>query len=75
MVTNCVKVVCPKCNDVNNYIITNMQLIDNDLHVSYYCETCGAEYTDIFSLVYIGGHMLTVSYDRDNIATAQQIIK
>ena len=71
MVTNNPAVVCPKCRKVNCYEIKNLALVDTDLHVSYFCETCSAEYTDIFALVYLGGHMLTISYDRDNITAAQ----
>lgn len=71
MVTNNPAVVCPKCRQVNCYEITALKLVDTDLHVSYCCETCGTEYTDVYALVYLGGHMLNTSYDRDNITAAQ----
>ena len=70
MVANNFAVVCPKCRSANCYQIENMQLVDTDLHVSYICEACDTEYTDIFTLVYLGGHTLTAKYDRDNIAIA-----
>ena len=74
MVTNNIMNVCPKCSDINHYIITKMELVDTDLHVSYLCENCGAEYTDVYALVYLGGHMLAVSYDRDNVITANATV-
>lgn len=73
MVTNTTKVICPKCRGINCYEIKNLQLIDTNLLVSYLCETCETEYTDEYTLVYLGGHMLASRYDRDNIAiTADQ---
>ena len=71
MVTNKTVVVCPKCRQANCYSVMKLQLVDTDLHVSYFCETCGAEYTDIFYLVYLGGHMPNASYDRDNLTTQE----
>jgi DNA-directed RNA polymerase subunit RPC12/RpoP len=71
MVTNNPAVVCPNCRQVNGYEIKSLQLIDTDLHVSYLCETCGTEYTDIYALVYLGGHMPNSSYDRDNITAKE----
>lgn len=73
MVTNTLQVVCPKCRCANCYSISNMQLIDTDLLVSYHCETCEAEYTDIYALVYLGGHMMATRYDRDNITAVQYV--
>lgn len=72
MVTNTTVVVCPKCRQGNQYAITHMELIDTDLHVSYLCETCGTEYTNVYTLVYMGGHTNSACYDRDNIAIATQ---
>ena len=71
MVTNNPAVVCPKCREVNCYEIVKLELVDTELHVSYFCETCGAEYTDVYALVYLGGHMPNLSYDRDNITAAE----
>lgn len=70
MVTNNIKVVCPKCKLVNCYEITKMTLVDTDLHVSYSCEACKTEYIDIYMLVYLGGNVGTMKYDRDNITVA-----
>lgn len=74
MVANNFSVICPKCRKANCYEITKLELVDTDLHVSYFCETCGAEYTDIFALVYLGGHMPNSSYDRDNITATQSMV-
>ena len=71
MVANNFAVVCPKCRATNCYEIKKLELIDIDLHVSYLCETCSTEYTDLFGLVYLGGHMPNRSYDRDNITATQ----
>ena len=67
MVTNTHAVVCPKCKAVNCYEVTNLSLIDIDLHATYSCESCGSEYTDVYALVYIGGNYNSIKYDRDNI--------
>ena len=75
MVANNFAVVCPKCRATNCYEIKKLELIDIDLHVSYLCETCSTEYTDHFGLVYLGGHMLNKSYDRDNITATQTIVQ
>ena len=75
MVANNFAVVCPKCRATNCYEIKKLELIDIDLHVSYLCETCSTEYTDRFGLVYLGGHMLNKSYDRDNITATQTIVQ
>ena len=73
MVTNNCAVVCPNCGKANCYEITSLKLIDADLHVSYLCETCGTEYTDVYALVYLGGHMPNLSYDRDNISISNSV--
>ena len=75
MVTNNPAVVCPKCRQVNCYEIKRLEMVDTDLHVSYLCETCSTEYTDIFALVYLGGHMPNKSYDRDNITAAPTTVE
>ena len=75
MVTNNYAVVCPNCRKANCYEIKTLTMIDTDLHVSYLCETCSTEYTDTYALVYLGGHMLNRSYDRDNITATQTIVK
>ena len=71
MVANNFAVVCPNCRKANCYEIKHLELIDTDLHVSYLCETCSTEYTNVYALVYLGGHMLNKSYDRDNITATQ----
>lgn len=73
MVTSTTTVVCPNCRKGNCYEIQKLELIDTDLHVSYLCETCSTEYTNAYALVYLGGHMLNKSYDRDNITATQTI--
>ena len=37
MMTSEHKVTCPECRVVNDYEIQKMELIDNDLHVTYMC--------------------------------------
>ena len=67
MVTNNIQVVCPKCKCVNGYDSVKMKLYDNDLHITYSCEACGCDYTNIYTLVYLGGYANGIEYDRDNI--------
>ena len=74
MVANSFLVVCPKCRKANCYEIKKLELVDTDLLVSYLCETCETEYTDAFALVYLGGHMSSGSYDRDNITITQNAV-
>ena len=50
MVTNTTKVICPNCRKGNCYELQKLELFDTDLHVSYCCETCGTEYTDVYAL-------------------------
>lgn len=68
MVTNNIQVVCPKCKAVNSYNSIRTKLYDNDLHITYSCEACGCDYTNIYTLVYLGGYANGMEYDRDNIA-------
>jgi uncharacterized secreted protein with C-terminal beta-propeller domain len=68
MVANTHLVVCPKCKAVNSYEIASTKLYDTDLHIAYICEACGTEYTDIYTLVYLGGHTHSQVYDRDNLS-------
>lgn len=67
MVTNISHIVCPKCKSVDCYEILKSTYIDNDLHVKYCCEACGSEYTDVYTLVYLGGYLNNQQYDRDNL--------
>ena len=71
MVTNNTQVVCPKCKAINSYFINAMKLYDNDLHISYSCEDCDCDYTNVYTLVYLGGSVDGIQYDRDNITVAQ----
>ena len=66
MVTNNMSVVCPKCGSANCYSLTTMKLYDNDLHVTYSCDVCETEFTNVYTLVYLGGHTSVYEYDRDN---------
>ena len=67
MVTNNTQVVCPKCGAVNSYDITSTKLYDTDIHIAYCCEACHTEYTNIYTLVYLGGYTNNQQYDRDNL--------
>ena len=67
MVTNNITVVCPKCKAINSYNYIHMKLYDNDLHITYSCEACGSDYTNIYTLVYLGGYANGFEYDRDNL--------
>ena len=67
MVTNNLKVVCPKCGSANCYSLTSLQMYDNDLHATYSCDVCETEFTNVYTLVYLGGHTSVYEYDRDNI--------
>jgi uncharacterized Zn finger protein len=69
MVTNTCQVVCPKCMSVNNYEIIDTQLYDTDIHITYSCDSCGTEFIDTYTLVYMGGHSRECEYDRDNITS------
>lgn len=70
MVTNNIQVVCPKCKAVNSYEIKSLKVYDNDLHITYSCD-CGCEFTNVYALVYLGGHTDSIEYDRDNITVAR----
>jgi transposase-like protein len=67
MVTNNLKVVCPKCGSANCYSLTSLKMYDNDLHATYSCDVCETEFTNVYTLVYLGGHTSVYEYDRDNI--------
>lgn len=67
MVTNNVKVVCPKCGSANCYSLIDLKLYDTDLHATYSCDVCTTEFTNIYTLVYLGGHTSVYEYDRDNL--------
>lgn len=68
MVANNVKIICPTCGSSNCYSLTDLQMYDNDLHATYSCDLCKTEFTDVYALVYIGGHTCHREYDRDNLA-------
>lgn len=61
------QVSCPKCRAVNKYSIIKSDYIDTDLHTTYHCDQCGYEYTNIYTLVYLGGYSNDIEYDRDNL--------
>lgn len=65
MVTTTTKVTCPICES-DNYDITNLSLVDIDLHATYLCLHCGTIYTNKYMLTYIGGQTDSIEYDRDN---------
>ena len=65
------KVVCPKCNAINDYTITDMKLYDSDMHISYRCDACDTEYTDVYTLGYLGGHSDSIAYVRDNLLSRE----
>ena len=69
MVTATTKVVCPLCRAVNNYEIIKSDYIDTDLHTTYKCGKCGCHYTNIYTLVFLGGRADGVMYDRDGLTT------
>ena len=62
------KVTCPECGVSNDYAIQEMELVDNDLRVTYMC-ACGCHYTNTYALVFIGGNTEQYSYDRDGLKT------
>lgn len=68
MVANNTCVVCPKCKTVNSYDIVTTKLYDNDLHIAYQCDACKSEFTNVYTLVYMGGSCGAMRYDRDNIS-------
>lgn len=67
MVTNNTKVVCPKCRSINAYSIIKNVAYDNDMHITYSCDVCNTNYTNVYTLVYMYGYTDTYKYDRDNI--------
>lgn len=71
MVASEIKVACPECGMINDYEIQKLELIDKDLHVTYFC-ACGCHFTDTYALVYLGGCTNNYSYDRDNLKAARQ---
>lgn len=66
MMTSEHKVTCPECRVVNDYEIQKMELIDNDLHVTYMC-ACGCHFINTYTLVFLGGKTDDYSYDRDGL--------
>lgn len=67
MVANNVKIICPRCKSSNCYSLTSLQMYDNDLHATYSCDLCKTEFTNVYTLVYLGGHTSDSEYDRDNL--------
>ena len=67
MQTSVIMHTCPCCRSTNDYTIVDMQLIDNDLLVTYQCNECSVRYTHTYALVYQGMNTAQGYYDRDNI--------
>lgn len=59
-------VTCPECGVVNDYEIQKLELIEDELHVTYFC-ACGCRYTHVYALVYLGGKTDGYAFDRDNL--------
>jgi hypothetical protein len=66
MVSSVHTVACPCCGVTNDYEIQRIELVDNDVQVSYIC-SCGCHYTNTYALVYMGGCTNDYHYDRDNL--------
>lgn len=66
MVTSKHTVTCPNCKTANDYAIQKVELIDNDVVITYMC-ACGCHYTNTYALVFVGGYTDGYAYDRDNL--------
>lgn len=66
MMTSEHKVTCPECRVVNDYEIQKVELVDNDVEVTYFC-ACGTRFVNTYALVFLGGRTDDYYYDRDGL--------